>query len=131
MGAAASFAWISLVSAYATEPLSAPAQVWMFTLSGMSCAAVVLLFERFRVERSRAVTGVALISYSIYLTHFEVFSHFLRRPIVTLREAAVTCGVAVVVSLGISWTLYAAVERPFMALRDRRTRRRAQAAADA
>jgi peptidoglycan/LPS O-acetylase OafA/YrhL len=119
------------VSARPAEPLSTAAQVLLFSLSGLSCAAVVLLFERFRVERSRAVTAVALISYSIYLTHFEVFSYFIRRPASGLGGAVLTCAAAVVVALGVSWLLYAVVERPFMALRDRRAHRSAEARVDA
>jgi peptidoglycan/LPS O-acetylase OafA/YrhL len=100
----------------------------IFSLSGLSCAGVVLLFERFRVEQCRAVTALALISYSVYLIHYGVFSYFiLYRPAYSLREAVLSCAAAVVISLGLSCLLYAAVERPFMAFRDRRAHRSAKA----
>jgi peptidoglycan/LPS O-acetylase OafA/YrhL len=117
---AGSFAWTSMVSAYAAEPLSMVTQTLMFSLNGMACAGVVLLFERFRVERSRLITVVALISYSVYLTHFEVFSYFnLYWRSTGVGEAILSCVIALAISFGVSYLLYVAVERPFMALRDR------------
>lgn len=133
-GLAGTFLWVSLVSAEAGAPLSLPAQVLMFSLSAAFCAAMVLLFERFRACGSgwapRAVTGLSLISYSVYLVHFEVFSSFvLYRPGRSPGEAALNCAAAVVAMLAASTLLYVAVERPFMALRDRRRAQTARVAA--
>jgi peptidoglycan/LPS O-acetylase OafA/YrhL len=80
-------------------------------------------FGRMRVPGARLV---ATLAYSLYLTHKEV-AHLDERWLPKIMDARdwKTVVVLVVSCLGIAAFFYITIERPFLALRDRREGRRA------
>jgi peptidoglycan/LPS O-acetylase OafA/YrhL len=82
------------------------------------------LLSKFRMPGAQLV---AMLAFSLYLTHKEV-AHLDRTYLRSLTEArdAKTVVIYAVTCLLVAGLLYGLVERPFMVLRDRSERRRAE-----
>jgi len=66
----------------------------------------------------RLVQIVALLSYALYLVHWDVFRFVAASPAGRLHPVAAYC-VALLLSLLLAVLLHVAVERPWMTIRDR------------
>ena len=67
----------------------------------------------------RAVQIIALLTYPLYLLHWNVYQVMADLSGRAGLNAVAACILAVTLSLLLAWLLHATVERPFMALRDR------------
>jgi peptidoglycan/LPS O-acetylase OafA/YrhL len=61
------------------------------------------------------------MSHALYLVHWDVYRIMADLSGKVGLNAAAACVLAVALSLLLAWLVHAAVERPFMALRDRVT----------
>ena len=67
----------------------------------------------------RVVQVVALLTYALYLVHWDIYRLVARFSGEAGLNAGVACVLAVALSVMLAWLVHAAVERPFMVLRDR------------
>ena len=67
----------------------------------------------------RVVQVVALLTYALYLVHWDIYRLVARFSGEVGLNAAAACVLAVALSVVVAWLVHAAVERPFMVLRDR------------
>jgi peptidoglycan/LPS O-acetylase OafA/YrhL len=96
----------------------------MFTIVSACSAMVVFGLEAVRLPQgraARAITWLSVISYSLYLTHWDVMQLALRAnhaPSHIIR-CLFTAAAGLAVSLALATLLYRGWEKPFMDLRDR------------
>ena len=67
----------------------------------------------------RIVQVIALLTYALYLVHWDIYRFVADFSGKAGMNAATACVLAVALSLLLAWLTHAAVERPFMVLRDR------------
>ena len=67
----------------------------------------------------RIVQIIALLTYALYLVHWDIYRFMANLSGTAGLNAVAACVLAVALSLLLAWLVHVAVERPFMALRDR------------
>ena len=67
----------------------------------------------------KTVQVVALLTYALYLVHWDIYRFVADVSGKAGLNAAAACVLAVTLSVLLAWLVHVAVERPFMALRDR------------
>ena len=67
----------------------------------------------------RAVQIIALLTYPLYLVHWNVYRVMADLSARAGLNAVAVCALAVALSLLLAWLVHTTVERPFMALRNR------------
>lgn len=116
------FLWISHVSA--EQRIDVFGSAFLFTGSAISSAILVLIVERFKATPAgllgRGIVAIALLSYSVYLVHINVFVYCmgLLPGDGSLLAATFRFLAGLLMTLAVSVLLYFGVERPFLVLRD-------------
>lgn len=67
----------------------------------------------------RVVQVIALLTYALYLVHWDVYRFMAKVAEVESLNSTAVCALAVLLSLLLAWIVHVAVEHPFMAIRDR------------
>ncbi len=67
----------------------------------------------------RVVQVTALLTYALYLVHWDIYLSVLKATQAGYLSLASSCILALVLSVLLAWLVHVAVERPFMRVRDR------------
>ncbi len=67
----------------------------------------------------RAVQVIAVLTYALYLVHWDVYRLMANIAEMKILNPTAVCALAVLLSLLLAWVVHIAVRRPFMAIRDR------------